>query len=49
MILIINNAGERVFGEWYNFEEKQTENLPSEFSSPKMALTHPLLNFKDVK
>ncbi len=49
MILIINNAGERVFGEWYNFEEKQTEKLPSEFSSPKMALTHPLLNFKDVK
>ncbi|HOV32826.1 MAG TPA: CHASE4 domain-containing protein [Candidatus Hydrogenedens sp.] len=49
MILIINNAGERVFGEWYNFEKKQTEKMPSEFSSPKMALTHPLLTFKDIK
>ncbi len=49
MILIINNAGERVFGEWYNLEKKQTERLPSEFSTPKMALTHPLLNFEDIK
>jgi len=49
LILIINKSGEIVFGEWYNLERKQKENLPVEFSIPIFALTHPLINFENPK
>ncbi len=49
MILIINTQGEVVFGEWYNLEKKQYEELPIEFSISKMALTHPLISFEHTK
>jgi len=49
MILIINNMGEVVFGEWYNLDKKQKDKLPVEFSIPKIALTHPLLTFENPK
>lgn len=49
MILIINSQGEVVFGEWYNLEERKREDLPIEFSMPKLALTHPLLSIENIK
>ncbi len=49
MILILNTQGEVVFGEWYNLEKKQYEELPVEFSISKLALTHPLLSFDNTK
>ncbi|MGC9055130.1 MAG: CHASE4 domain-containing protein, partial [Candidatus Hydrogenedens sp.] len=49
MILIINALGEVVYGEWYNLDKKQKEKLPTEFSMPKIALTHPLLTFDNPK
>lgn len=49
MILIINSQGEVVYGEWYNLENKQKEELPVEFSMSKLAVTHPLLSFENIK
>ncbi len=49
MILIINKSGEIVYGEWFDLTSNEMKNLPVEFSIPKIALTHPLLNFENPK